>query len=1115
MRFNKDRRVIGMLLCIILLINSIIIDGNISRAANLSNNEKSNMVETNEDLHNEAESIDLQSNETQNNETQDPLRNEVDSTIQLVIGKVNSNQIELKWNWEESNNEEDTEYTYECYRDDQKIASTNEKIYVDKELSLDTAYEYQIKVVDKDGKLIQESNTIKTTTYSDWNITSSVTLQQNEEIGDFNITSGVVDLNGYNLIVHGDVKINGGYLKLSNGYMECNGDVTVMNSGYITMDGNNDYLFIKGNLNWGSSTYNLKKGTIELQSDLNQMESGNYFNTKDTFKVIFSGDKLQHIISKNPYEGVSFANLELKNTSDEGVYSATPIYCENIVRNGNKIRYGTVSSYSYGYRLDKDTEIDGDFVLMEDTLDLNGHTLTIHGNLIQIGGKVSVNGGTLIVDKSYRMQNPDLLTLQFTKGTGVLNMSTASDTVKVKGNFYYNCYNRGICYFYEGNLAIEGDAYLENNFNTARNHNLVFEGNQKQTIHANNNDISNLINRNTSEEGLNVVNTLLIRNEVDDGGRRIGGTLDLLTATKVKNDIIHANVDFKYDTTINTGYTIDGNLTVEDELVIPSKLIVLGSVNVNYEGILTMNQGTLEVHKNLTIDSNRYCYANYISGKRRANVNMKNEADFICVYGDFTYSGVYTNLTAGTLEVKGNISIDNLPMTDKFRTILSGDKKQIIKVSGDYSQFNILELKNNSAEGVYAEKAIKYVTLIRNGTKFLVGDETEGNYGWTLREDETIDNDLYLTADTLDLNGHTLIVKGDVIQSGGEINVNSGTLIVEGDYRIQTKVEENDTYVYKESSGNLKMVNEKDSVVIKGDFYTATSKDTRGSLTNGAMNIAGNIYFDVSKTSNYYMFCSSNSHKVILDGETSQKIVNNNEYKQNTIGNLEVVNKSEKSILITGSIYISGNINHNNTKFTGTVKIYNNTVIQDNIFFGNLYIVANKSSTYDKDISIQGSLSIDGVLNLSGSIETTGDVNWASSSSSLVMQEGSLIIGGDFTDIKNKNGSISLTHDEDYICVMGNFNSPSSPWIMEKGVVEIKGSKFTSNVRIGTQSSKVRFIFSGTEKQTIQVTQYFFFGVLDIQNQSEEGVWSATPIRYNELLTNGNRFTIGTSDKTS
>ncbi|KHT45573.1 hypothetical protein RJ41_15055, partial [Alteromonas marina] len=57
---------------------------------------------------------------------------------------------------------------------------------------------------------------------------------------------------------------------------------------------------------------------------------------------------------------------------------------------------------------------------------------------------------------------------------------------------------------------------------------------------------------------------------------------------------------------------------------------------------------------------------------------------------------------------------------------------------------------------------------------------------WTLNEDVVIDGDLTFGSNySLNLNGYTFTVKGNLIQNTGIIDINGGSLIVEGDYRLQ------------------------------------------------------------------------------------------------------------------------------------------------------------------------------------------------------------------------------------------------------------------------------------------------------------------------------------------
>ncbi|WP_167958742.1 fibronectin type III domain-containing protein [Anaerosporobacter faecicola] len=1118
-RAKKYRRLISFMLCIIVLLNTVLIDGDFIKAKDnityqMDSNDQSeqNVISSSgaaieEDVSEESEETeeiqdevemqeseevtdsqgngeDENNDETQNSETADI----VESAMNLEIGKVNSKQIQLIWNWEEKTTDET--YTYECYRNNEKIASQAEEVYIDQEVSGNTIYEYQIKAIDAFGAVVEVSNIVRATTYDDMIISQYRSLEENMEVGDLIINSYELNLNGYNLIVHGDVIINKGALSFYNGYLECDGDFSINDGGYLYMLKTNDYMLVKGNVYWGGNYSRLEAGTLELKGDFYQTVKGNYFQPLTECHVIFSGDALQTIQAVNPFEGITFSTIEITNMSDAGVYSAVPILCDTLIRNGNNIRYGTIPAYSYGYQLEQDTEIQGDFILMEDTLDLNGHTLTIHGNLIQISGKVAINGGKLIVDKDYRMQNFDLLTRQYTRGTGRLIMSNESDVVEVKGDCYFDAYNKNRCTLLNGDLRLTGNVYLGLGFNTDGNHNFILQGTQKQVVTCTGNTISNLINKNISEAGSVVSGQLYIRKNVDDGGRTIGGNLYFMSSTVPANGIVRANIIYRYYTELASEYTIDGDVTINAKCVISSKLTITGSVNVERNGIVTMNNGSLEVMKDLKFDS--------------SEIYMEHDTDYILVHGNWKFAS-YGKLSAGTLEVKGDFTCNNMTMTDTFRVLLCGTEKQII-TAGDKAQFNILELQNTSGEGVYSAKPIKYNKLIRNGTKFLIVEESEGNYGWTLQQDEIINKDLYLSTDTLDLNGHTLTVKGDLIQSGGELSINSGTLIIEGDYRIQTRVEENDTYVYKKSTGYLSMFNAKDTVIIKGNFYSATDIDTRATLTSGTMNIAGNVYICSDATNNQYIFCSTQDHKVVLDGEKSQSIENTYTYNLNTIANLEVTNEPDKTIIINGSIYVTNQLQLNKTVFEGLLKLDAYTALQDNEIFGNVLLNGGENRNFSKDILIHGDLRLNNKLYLEGKIEVLGNVI-CEKYSGIYLRNGALLVRKSLQG----NGTICLTHENDYIYLEGDLNWNGGMELVT-GEFEFSGSNFNGGDTCISRDHTVHFKFTGKQKQTINVRQEFRFGILEILNESEEGVWSAKPIQYSELITNGNRFTIGTNE---
>ena len=198
--------------------------------------------------------------------------------------------------------------------------------------------------------------------------------------------------------------------------------------------------------------------------------------------------------------------------------------------------------------------------------------------------------------------------------------------------------------------------------------------------------------------------------------------------------------------------------------------------------------------------------------------------------------------------------------------IFSGAQKQTITFESDKSYFNIVEINNTSAEGVVVSDSFNHSELyIQRGNLTLSDGSMVGE---KLNADKIV-SDLYLGAGEYDLNGHTLTVTGDLIQSGGIMKINGGTLNIGGDYRIQTKhITENETE-YTNSTGYLVMTDENDRVNISGDFITGSVNSHEEKLTDGIMAVGGDFILD---SCNSKAFAASDNHKVILNGHSDQTV---------------------------------------------------------------------------------------------------------------------------------------------------------------------------------------------------------------------------------------------------
>ena len=256
----------------------------------------------------------------------------------------------------------------------------------------------------------------------------------------FDITGGTVDLNGHKLTVNGDLTVSNGILKMTNLY-----DKVIVNGNFTTKSSS-------------SHTGELTDGTMEIKGNFNQIkndtvDSYRNFNCSKNHRVIFNGTGKQVIHFDSTSSG--FANVSFKNSNIEF---------------NNNIR---------GWTLQEDTVIDNDTELnLSSTLDLNGHKLTVKGNLQQSGsGSLNINGGTLEVQGDYTITS------------GYLKMTNAKDKVIVGSDFVTLTSSDHSSYLTNGIMEIKGNfnqitkaGSSGYNFNCSGKHIVILNGDGTQKV---------------------------------------------------------------------------------------------------------------------------------------------------------------------------------------------------------------------------------------------------------------------------------------------------------------------------------------------------------------------------------------------------------------------------------------------------------------------------------------------------------------------------------------------------------------------------------------------------------------------------------------------------------
>ena len=396
------------------------------------------------------------------------------------------------------------------------------------------------------------------------------------------------------------------------------------------------------------------------------------------------------------------------------------------------------------------------------------------------------------------------------------------------------------------------------NFHTSGSHKVILSGEEEQTVAFDDpsskySHFNELVINNTSGQvsisEMAVVKATYV-NATD--------TEDILKLPSLKV----SSMDF----TLQEDLSIE--LIEEGVALLSGATLNLNGHTLTIKGDLIHSGGTLNVNGGKLIVTGDYrlqtpTEEGYTSSGGR--LYMAKEADYVDVGGDFVVDGNYSYLntnsfTAGTLELKGNFSQlstgdsslnqYNFHTSGSHKVILSGEEEQTVAFddpSSKYSHFNELVINNTSGQVSISEMAVVKATYV-NATDtediLKLPSLKVSSMDFTLQEDLSIElieeGVALLSGATLNLNGHTLTIKGDLIHSGGTLNVNGGKLIVTGDYRLQTPTEEG----YTSSGGRLYMAKEADYVNVGSDFvvdgnYTYLNTD---SFTAGTLELKRQLY---------------------------------------------------------------------------------------------------------------------------------------------------------------------------------------------------------------------------------------------------------------------------------
>ncbi|NRZ29585.1 chitodextrinase/acyl-[acyl carrier protein]--UDP-N-acetylglucosamine O-acyltransferase [Clostridium beijerinckii] len=600
-------------------------------------------------------------------------------------------------------------------------------------------------------------------------------------------SNGEVNIDGGQLIVNGDYRLQ----TKSNS----NGTVSYdYGSGYLTMNKASDYVLVNGNfIDQSRYSGTLTAGTLEVKGDFYEKVYYTYwgdydgnFSASGSHKVILSGTGTQTVSFDNrgkshfnileissSANSIKFATAiplnkfegDSKKVSNLNLYFCAPLSSDltiendlilsngldlnghvltvnNLVVSGGTMQLNENNVNINGYfiinggtvNLIGDSHINGDLNINGGEVDLNGHTMTINGNLIQSNGEVNIDGGQLIVNGDYRLQTKSNSngTVSYDYGSGYLTMNKASDYVLVNGNFIDQSRYSGT--LTAGTLEVKGDFYekvyytywgdYDGNFSASGSHKVILSGSGTQTVSFDNRGKShfNILEISSSANSIKFA-TAIPLNKFEGDSKKVSNLnlyfcAPLSSDLTIENDLILSNglnfnggnLNISRNLVISGG-TIDlhgGNLNINGDLIISGGTFNLDGGRTNVNGNITQPGGELYVNGGqLTVNGDyRIQVKDDLNGTvcSEGSLKMDNAADYILVKKNFVIQSYNSSssLTAGTLEVKGDFyqkkgfryyfygssyCYNNFVASGSHKVILYGTASF---ENPDYSHFNIL-----------------------------------------------------------------------------------------------------------------------------------------------------------------------------------------------------------------------------------------------------------------------------------------------------------------------------------------------------------------------------------------------------------------------------------------
>lgn len=212
------------------------------------------------------------------------------------------------------------------------------------------------------------------------------------------------------------------------------------------------------------------------------------FAASDQHKVILNGNRPQKIEIEKADSG--FATLDIENSNPITVKGY--LYADSIETKLNRVNLESEGMHLIRTTLSDDVYVKGDTYIdhsYADGVKLNGHKLTVEGNLYQSSGQMLISKGILEVKGNYYLASVtenEVGEKKYSNAQTYLKMMCIEDIVIIHGDFL-TMSNRGHdSYLTDGTMYVGGNfiqkAGTSANFHATGQHKVVLNGTKRQTV---------------------------------------------------------------------------------------------------------------------------------------------------------------------------------------------------------------------------------------------------------------------------------------------------------------------------------------------------------------------------------------------------------------------------------------------------------------------------------------------------------------------------------------------------------------------------------------------------------------------------------------------------------